>query len=366
MRAEERDSRPHTATRSVQALEEVAPVVYVVLLNWNGWRDTIECLESVFRLEGQRFVAVVCDNASSDGSMDRIVAWARGEHAAANTPFLASAPIAKPVAFDRVSRIEAERGPAVAAPLVLIDNGANLGFAGGCNVGIRYALTRADCAHVWLLNNDSVVEPATLRELVAVCESRPRVGICGSQVRYYDAPQRVQTFGGLLNRWFCTTHSIACGVESSMVKAAPAQIDYVPGASMLVTRAFLEQVGLMAEHYFLYFEEIDWAERGRGRFDLAVCRTSLVYHRGAASIGSPADGGERGMRSEYFLLRGRVLFAKRFYRARLCVVYLGLLASICTRVRRGQWRRARVALCAAAGIHPFALGLPAPAPAEPG
>lgn len=335
-----------------------AGAVYIVILNWNGWRDTIECLESVFRLQRQRYVAVVCDNDSGDASMDRITAWAHGDLTPTRTPFLANPPVPKPMSFKRYSRAEAERGPAEAAGLVLIDNGANLGFAGGCNVGIRYALTRTDCGHVWLLNNDAVAAPEALAEMVTLCQANSRIGICGSQVRYYDSPQRIQTFGGLLNSWVCTTHSISCGTDTSEVTAAPSRIDYVPGASMLVTRAFLERVGLMSEIYFLYFEEIDWAERGKAEFDLAVCLTSSVYHRGAASIGSPSEAGARGARSEYFLLRGRVLFARKFYPLRLPVVYLGLLVSLFNRIRRCQWARARVAMCAFAGIRPSMINLP--------
>lgn len=329
--------------------------VYVVILNWNGWRDTIECLESVMRLKSQNIAMVVCDNASSDGSMDHIVAWASGELAAPETPFLQHIASAKPLPFIRYTREAAERGPAEATPFALIDTGGNLGFAGGCNVGMRYALTRPDCSHVWLLNNDSVVPPDALANMVALCRDRPRVGLCGSQVRYYDRPDVVQTFGGLLNPWFCTTHSIACGHSAASVTAEPPKIDFVPGASMLATRAFLQQVGLMSESYFLYFEEVDWAERAKGRFELAVCLDGLVYHRGAASIGSPSDGGERGVRSEYYLLRGRVLFARKFHRRRLGVVYLSLLGSIFFRLRRRQWLRARVAVGAFFGVKPALL-----------
>ncbi|MBS0446981.1 MAG: glycosyltransferase family 2 protein [Proteobacteria bacterium] len=329
---------------------------YVVILNWNGWRDTIECLESVFRLQGEPYVAVVCDNASSDGSMEHVERWARGEVAAAQAPFIDAKPTSKPLRYARYTRAEAEAGPADDAPLVLIDTGANLGFAGGCNVGMRYAMTRPDCGHVWLLNSDSVADPQALSALVALCGSRPRVGICGSQVRYYDAPEVVQTFGGVLDQRFCTTHSLHCGSPASNVQAEPDHIDYVPGASMFVTRALLDSIGLMAEDYFLYFEEIDWAERCKSKFDLAVCVTSLVYHRGAASIGSPSERGERGARSEYFLLRGRLLFARKFYPQRLLTVYAGMMASLLNRVRRRQWTRARIALCVLVGRRPAIVG----------
>jgi GT2 family glycosyltransferase len=192
--------------------------------------------------------------------------------------------------------------------------------------------------------------------MLALCSRRPRVGICGSQVRHYDAPDVVQTFGGVLDKRFCTTHSLASGTAGASLTSEPRHLDYIPGASMLVTRALLEQVGLMSEEYFLYFEEIDWAERRKGRFDLAVSLDSVVYHRGAASIGAPNEHGERGARSEYYLLRGRLMFARKFYRRRLAAVYAGLAVSVFNRVRRGQWRRAQIALCVLFGRQPAILG----------
>lgn len=329
--------------------------MYVVILNWNGWRHTIECLESVLQLRGVSFVAVVCDNGSSDGSLEQIVSWASAGTPADRTAFLPHGPVPKPVDHLLLQRSQAEQGIQTQARVVLIHNGANLGFAGGCNVGIRFALAQADCSHVWLLNNDTVVPADSLLALLAFAQARPRVGICGSQVRYYERPDMVQSLGGQLNRWLCTTHNVACGEPADAQPPQPDTIDFVPGASMLVSRAFLERAGLMAESYFLYFEEIDWAERGRPAFQTAVCPESLVFHHGSASIGSPSEKSDRGLRSEYYLLRGRLLFARRFYPVRLPVVYLGLLGSLLARLKRRQWVRARIAACVALGIRPAAL-----------
>ena len=329
--------------------------VYIVILNWNGWRETIECLASVFRLEYAQFVAVVCDNGSGDSSLDSISAWANGELRAHETAFLPgpqapSSPTTIP--FVKLTRKESESGPAARTRLVLIDNGANLGFAGGCNVGLRFAMKQTDMEYVWVLNNDTVVDPASLGDLVSEMKRDPTIGICGSQVRSYDNPETIQTQGGLLNRWFCTTHSLAYGIKADFAPAPPARIDYIPGASMFVSRAYLERIGLMEESYFLYFEEIDWSERGKGSFRFAVCPTSVVYHVGGAIIGTRDEKGDRGIRSEYYLLHNRLVFARRFYKSRLVTVYLGFFASILARLARRQWSRAYVAMCALVGHNP--------------
>lgn len=124
---------------------------------------------------------------------------------------------------------------------------------------------------------------------------------------------------------------------------------------MFVTREFIEEVGLMEESYFLYFEEIDWAERGNGRFDLGINPVSVVYHHGGASIGTPSERGQRGMRSEYYLLRNRLVFARRFYKARMLTVYGAFILSISSRVFRRQWLRAYIAVCAMLGCKPRGL-----------
>src|ERR1700694_2988487 len=115
----------------------------VILLNWNGWKDTIECLESVFRLNSPDFRVVVCDNASADGSLEKIKQWARGELPAESANPLLShltlPPFPKPILYCELTREEAESGTAThSCPLTLIQNGANVGFAAGNNVGLRY------------------------------------------------------------------------------------------------------------------------------------------------------------------------------------------------------------------------------------
>lgn len=328
--------------------------VYIVVLNWNGWKETVQCLESVFRMDHQDFVAVVCDNASQDNSLQQIIGWADGVVTTAPPSYLGHTHVlAKPVPYDRLTRSAAEAGRPTASRLVIIENQANLGFAGGCNVGVRFAMTRPGMEYVWLLNNDTVVAPDCLAQLLQFALGDPRIGLAGSQVRYYDRPSVIQTQGGILNRWLCTTHSLYAGATAGAAHPDDGVAsDYIPGMSMLASRAFISQVGVMEERYFLYYEEIDWAERGKRDFHYAICPQSIVYHHGGASIGSHTEGGERGKRSEYYLLRNRLLFAQRFYKPRLIIVYVGFLASIGRRLLHGRWSRAYIAICALVGFNP--------------
>lgn len=261
---------------------------YVILVNWQGWADTVECLESLLRSDHERFQVVVCDNASPDGSLEKLKAWAEGhlEAAPGAWPRLTTPPVAKPVPHRVLDRAQAEAGTwSEADRLVLVATGANLGFAGGNNVALRGALARGDFAHAWLLNNDTVVAPDALRQLVQRLDEAPGAGLCGSTLYDYDEPHAVQAYGGSrYSRWLAMPRRLR-PPHSGRREEVERDMAYVVGASLLASRAFLESVGLMCEDYFLFFEELDWALRAKGRFRLAWAPASIVYHKEGRSTG---------------------------------------------------------------------------------
>jgi GT2 family glycosyltransferase len=303
-----------------------------VIVNWNGWRDTVACLGSLLRSSEIPFPLIVCDNASSDGSPDRIREWAE----AAGLPY---------VEYDRTTAEAGGRAADRSVPLVLVRTGGNLGFAGGTNVGLRYALARGDRTHAWLLNNDTEPDPDALAHLMEASRADPRAGMIGSTLLHHDRPWTVQALGGArYNRWLALTRPIGEGLPLDRAPAAEGvlrQMDYVVAASMLVSREFLLDVGLLAEDYFLYFEELDWAMRARGRYRLGYAAGSIVRHKEGASIGGDGwTGRNKSRTADYHFMRNRILFTRRFAPIALPTVYLGLMAAMLRRVLRGQWDRA--------------------------
>ena len=294
------------------------PLVCCVILNWNGWRDTIECLESVFKLEYPLFSVIVCDNASSDGSMGKIEDWANGRLGASveseDLTRLVLPPTPKPVAFDSISASGTTTlHPSPNVRLVLIQTGSNLGFAGGNNVGIRYALAQADCDYIWLLNNDTVVEPDSLSAMIDMAEANPTLGICGSLLRSYAFPHSVLTAGGRrYSPWSGRTRPLQ-DLSTPSISTTPGAPDYVEGASMLVRCSLLKQVGLLEEGYFLYFEELDLVCRAKPAFHFGYAPSSIVYHKEGASIGSARARSDRSTLSDYYLARNRLVFTRRNY-----------------------------------------------------
>ena len=319
--------------------------LFVVILNWNGKSDTLACLQSLQASEGVDFRVVVCDNGSTDGSLAALAAWGR---------------LAFGSACRQLGRGEVETShPAAQERFFLIDNGANLGFAGGNNVGLRWALRDPACRHAWLLNNDTEVAPDALAQALARLGASSDLGLCGSTLVYAHDRQTVQAWGGsAYSRWSGRTRHLGAHSLLTHLPSDPAPVEAqmacVVGAAMLVRREWLESVGLLGEGYFLYFEEIDWAMRaarvaraasaeGATRpWRLAWAPRSIVFHKEGASIGTAAGGGSA--LSAYYLFRNRVRFAWRFNRLRLPAVLAFTLLDVAKLAGRSRWPQARAAL----------------------
>lgn len=329
-------------------------MVYVVLVNYNSWRDTLVCLEALFRSDYRDFRVVVCDNGSSDGSLEQIKRWAAGELEADPLPeglsHLGAAMLAKPLSTTCYTRGEAEGGgdPAEGSLLVLIDCRANLGFAGGNNVGLRYALARGDLAAAWLLNNDTVPEPDALGALLRRLSQTKGAGLCGSTLLHYHDPGRVQALGG---GWYCRWFALAWHL--GRLWRWPRQVDrdrierrmsYPVGASILAGAEFLHEVGLLCEDYFLYFEELDWVLRSAGRYRVVYAPQSVVYHKVGGSAGTSSNPARKSAACDYWNARNRIFFTKRWYPAALPTVYLALVGTLLVRAALFRWDRVAMLL----------------------
>lgn len=326
-------------------------MTYVILVNWNGWRDTLECLESLFISDSAEYKVVVCDNGSSDDSIDRIQGWAEGkviaECARAEMCGFSSPPCPKPVEYTLLKRKQIEgRWPPIDTPLVVIDCEENLGFAGGNNVGIALAEADERMGFVWLLNNDTVVAKDTLNTLIKKINSRSDYGMVGSTVCYYHQPEKVQAFGGArffpliglsmhVGRFFNKRRQV---VEQKVERG----FDYIMGASIFVSRQLLETVGKMSEEYFLYYEELDWALRARKQFRLAYAQDSVIYHKAGASIGSSNKAKSRSIISDFYLMSNRLKITDKFYPYFSPGVKFFLLVEAVLRLINGQRKQARM------------------------
>lgn len=328
-----------TAVTGNTADVEVArrKMVYVIVLNWNGAEDTIACVNSLFTLDRSAYQVVICDNASSDSSIAQIRSWAAGQSDESAKPLRSQTPDAPARKSESRSLVELPNDPTawghaslLAGSVVLIHTGSNLGYAGGNNVGIRYAQERGDADFFWILNNDTAVTPSALTALLLKASTDADYGIVGSTLLYHYRPEYVQVLGGCsFSAWTTRVTPVGWGKTATEAKAVSessveSQLDYVAGACMLVSKAFIDDVGLMQEDYFLYYEEIDWAERGarskNHAWRLGFAHDSVVFHKVGASAGTGAT--KESTRQIY---TSKIRFMKRFYPSRNAVTVLMVL-----------------------------------------
>lgn len=317
--------------------------VAIVLLNWRGWRDTVACLHSLTALAHDSFAVVVVDNDSGDDSVAQISAWLAGPDAAG---LHLRGVLAPDQAADAMLPLGHRQVLLQRAP-------RNGGFAYGNNLGLALAL-QSGCAAFWLLNNDTLVPPQALAALEAKLAERNDIGIVGSVLCYAHQPDTVQVVGGVrYNPWRTRGHQLGQGLQATdpaVAVLATQPLHYVCGASMFVPRAFLDDVGLMEERYFLYFEEFDWAARAAPRWRLATAAGSVVLHKEGGSIGTSSTG-QRSLVSQFYLVRGHLLFLRRHkpWLVPVCLAWT-LLDTLRTGLR-GHRRLAGVTLRAvAAGL----------------
>ena len=223
--------------------------------------------------------------------------------------------------------------------IFLVQNGVNLGFGAGVNVGLHFALSQSDMTHAWVLNNDTEVSRNSLREMLIEIECAPDRGICGSKLVSFSERSRIQGVAGIYRPMFCRVSEYGRGVEVDSEaddQLDVARFDYVIGASMLFKRSFLMDVGLFGEEYFLYFEELDLAFRAKKKgYSQCVSLKSIVYHKEGASA---RKGG--GVVSDYYANRSRLIFTKKYNKNYVLTVRLWLVASFFKRILMLDIRKA--------------------------
>lgn len=320
--------------------------VCILILNWNGWEDTIACLESVYRSTYSNYAVVVIDNGSSDNSVAKIKNWADGKLGVTidySHPCFSEhvINISMPLDYIEYSRdtIDAER-ELDSAPLVIIKNGENLGYAGGNNVGIRYALT-CGFDYVLILNNDTVIHCDCVRNLTKRSHIKKRLGVTGGKIFFYQDPSRLQSVGAKMNLHTGINPAIGNGEKDRGQYDDLSGIDYVPGAMMLISRAVFEEIGLFDEDFFLYGEEVDFCYRARiAGFDIQIEPEARIWHKVSASSGSGFS--ETYL---YYSTRNSLLFMKKHYRSSLVIYFWPRLLRILIKTlqcfKRGEPYKAR-------------------------
>ncbi len=311
---------------------DVRSGVGIVLVNWNGAHDTIECLASLQSMDCKdAWTCCVVDNNSQDNSLETLESYLLDE-GHSREQFEAFKLGGAEVKFIRTFR-------KAGSTVVLVANRINAGFAAANNLGFSILDDIAHPAFYWVLNNDTVVEPTALALMLARMSSDAQIGICGCTLTHTEPALLVQAYGGVKYSTL-TGKGIHVGegvfyqgpVDNKQVES---EITYISGASMIVTHEFIQKVGPMCEDYFLYNEELDWAWRARGLFKMAVETAAVVHHKEGASIGTHGMQRAPSLLSDFFQARNKLLFSRRYTPFQYPVVYVFTFARALKRLREG-------------------------------
>lgn len=221
--------------------------VGIIVLNWNNYADTIECVESVKKISYPQYALIIVDNGSTDGS----------------------------------ENILRQKFP----DLPLIQTGRNIGYAGGINTGVKYVLeTGAD--YILILNNDTIVDPTAVEELAKAASDDKQIGMLSSKIYFYDRPNTIWYAGATFYPF------LGWGRHRGYNKVDAGQFDVTEetgrpcGCSMMVTRELCERMGLLNEDFFCYGEEVDWSLRCRkAGFRVMYVPSSKIWHKVSSSTG---------------------------------------------------------------------------------
>ncbi len=277
-------------------------MVVCVVVNWNGWRDTVACLSTLACQTGPPLHVIVVDNGSTDDSIVELGAWINQTRTC-------------PATFS------------------LLPSPENLGFARGANMGIQQALD-LDAEFVWLLNNDTECPPDTLAKLVRTARDQADAGVVGTVLFYHSDPAKVQAWGGgRISRWLgTTTHYLA--------PTSPGRNSYATFASVLIRAEVLQAIGLLHDGYFMYYDDSDFCLRMEAtRWKLAFAADTAVLHKESASTEGPRDP---------FMEKTTAVSGMRFLRRHSPMSWLSvplfLLLKLLNRARRGEWAACRAVL----------------------
>jgi GT2 family glycosyltransferase len=243
----------------------MSPCVSIITINYNQLQLTCELLDSLRKLTYPEVEVIVVDNHSKENPANVI----------------------------------GERYPEVK----LILSSENLGFAGGNNLGIRASRGK----YLLFLNNDTEVDPGFLEPLVALFESNPRAGAASSKILYFNSGETIQYAGSSRIDPFTGRSKRIGYMEKDQGQHNRLQeTDLAHGAAMMVPRKVIEEVGMMPDFFFLYYEEVDWCESiKKAGYKIYFVPDSKVYHKESMSIGKGST------LKTYYMTRNRLLYMRR-------------------------------------------------------
>jgi GT2 family glycosyltransferase len=259
------------------------PTIGIVIVHLNAYHDTSACLRSLQNISYPNVKVIVVDNGSVDASGARL-------------------------------RMEFPE-------MIHLRSNENLGFSGGNNLGIRYALEHG-CEHILLLNSDTVITKSFLEPLVERLLSDPKIGAVGGKIYYYPPAfgghDKIIWYAGSFQKWHTGFHHYGESEKDRGQYDTAAQTEYVCGCLMLMRGDVIWEIGGLSNEYFVYWEESDWCLRARELgYSCWYEPRSVIYH----NFKSAVKGEETALYS-YMQTRNSFIFAKHHFHGFLLLRHL--------------------------------------------
>ncbi|MBU3191210.1 glycosyltransferase family 2 protein [Clostridium bowmanii] len=258
-------------------MNNLEPLIYIILLNYNGYKDTIECVRSIEKINYENYKLVIVDNNSKDGSEE--------------------------IFKKKLQKYK------------IIQTNCNKGFAGGNNIGIKYAVYEG-AQYVLLLNNDTLVEAEFLTNLMdETLKEEDKPGISIGKIYYNSGIKKIWYAGGGINYLKGESFQIGCGETDDGKYDRKKNVDFATGCMMLINKEVIEKVGYLSEDYFLYYEDTDYCMKvSKAGYKILYCPKSVIYHKVSASTVALSEI------YQFYMCRNRYLFIKRNFKDKYRVI----------------------------------------------
>jgi GT2 family glycosyltransferase len=296
--------------------------VAIIILNWNGWKDTIECLESLSQITYQNYDIIVVDNGSIDESIKKIREYCEGK-INVESQFFKYDDNNKPMKMIEYTREESATGGKESKldnidsnkKLILIKNEKNYGFAEGNNIALRYVLKNLNSEYILLLNNDTVVDINFLDELVKAAERDDKIGAVGPKIYYYYKKNLINFVGGNISLWRSEVKIIGKNMVDAGQFNKIRDVSFIEGSCILIKNEVINRVGYLDTDYFCYYEDTDWCIRiKKSGYKLLCIPKARIWHKIATSTSllSPLRAYYWG-RNSFLLLKKNASLSQYFF-----------------------------------------------------